>query len=188
MFSRLFFFILSHRIGFSKIIFFQAIHKDDFPNNICINCIEDLCSAYAFKLRCDDAYKQIKGLLQSDKDTIVCSDDFNVHDWRSSNSDLLNERHSVFIETEDSEETKLCAIETDGHSADLTEPVKLEPLREEVSVKEVDDVDGEEFFELLDVYEVCLLSPGPIFENLFSKNFQRFLDFPGFPKKTLKYD
>lgn len=75
------------------------IDIDGFPEKMCADCFKDLCSAYSFRLRCNNAYYKIKKLLH-------CDDNKYSSGSKCATNECLDELHSVFIKTEELEEAE----------------------------------------------------------------------------------
>lgn len=140
------------------------VHSKGFPNKICVNCIEDLCSAYAFRLRCIDTYNKIKTFLRNDDDCIGRSGGTTTNEIKSSTStnDHSSQQNSVFIKIEDAEEPKTYSYvnsSSDFERSALGQQIEKSATPSSQSLGEqtddtASDHSNDEFYELLDVYEV----------------------------------
>lgn len=82
-------------------------NTDGFPDKMCTDCFTDLCLAYSFKLRCNDAHHKIRNLLcqhhEQHFDNFLGIKNSNYPTATKSN-ECLDEIHSIFIKTEELKE------------------------------------------------------------------------------------
>lgn len=107
---------------------------DGFPDEICLGCAEDLYWAYVFRLRCNNAYHQLKQLLAKTIHSPVPDD-------------LSDEVDSILVEAEESETER-------NESRDFETPDSDTASEDDVNAnRKINDILGNSD-EYVEIYEV----------------------------------